>query len=112
MMLIIASLSIALATGLFAYSGQEYYKGWFEYIESDLRDKLRRLRINLKNLRRILFAWFALAGILFLILWIALGLFVLGILFAAVQICLPWYIVRRMAEKRKEQIEDQLADAS
>lgn len=110
-MLIIASLSVAAALSLFAYAGEEYYKGWFQFIESDLRDKLRRLRINMKNLRTVLFAWFAAAGLVFVLMWIALGLFVLGLLFAAVQICLPWYIVRRMAQKRKEQIEDQLADA-
>jgi tight adherence protein B len=36
---------------------------------------------------------------------------VLGLAVCALLICLPWYLVRRMAERRAEKIEDQLADA-
>ncbi|MDA1013393.1 MAG: type II secretion system F family protein [Planctomycetota bacterium] len=111
MMVILATACIAASTAMFAYAGERYYRQWFQFIESDLRDKLRRLRINMKNLRKVLIAWFSMVAVVFVILWISFGLFVLGLLFAALQICLPWYIVRRMAQKRKEQIEDQLADA-
>lgn len=111
MMEILATVFIAASCAMFAYAGERYYRQWFAFIESDLRDKLRRLRINMKNLRKVLIAWFSMVGVVFVVLWITFGLFVLGLLLAAVQICLPWYIVRRMAQKRKEQIEDQLADA-
>jgi tight adherence protein B len=36
---------------------------------------------------------------------------VIGFTLAVLLVCLPWYTLRRLAERRREQIEDQLADA-
>jgi tight adherence protein B len=64
-----------------------------------------------RNLRTLMVCWLgATAGVL-LVMWVGLGLPVLGALTSIVLFCLPWYILRRLAEQRREKIEDQLADA-
>ena len=35
----------------------------------------------------------------------------IGITVGILQVSLPWYIVRRLAQRRRQMIEDQLADA-
>lgn len=111
MELALGTLFIGTAVGLFAYAGAETYARWFALFEKDIREKLRRLRITTKRLRSYLIAWLGFVGVLFLVEWIVLDIFVLALVTASLLICLPWYIVRRMAEKRRQKIEDQLADA-
>ena len=108
---IIGSVLIGAALGLAWYSGQSIVGRAFGFIESDFRDKLRRLRRPTKNLRTLLVCWGGAVIGVSLVMWIGLGLPVLGVLLAIVLFCLPWYILRRLAEQRREQIEDQLADA-
>lgn len=81
------------------------------FIERDLRDKLRRLRISTRRLRAWLVAWGVLVASVLATFWLVLDLLVLGVVLAALMIGLPWWLVRRMARRRKEKIEDQLADA-
>ncbi|MCA9052498.1 MAG: type II secretion system F family protein [Planctomycetaceae bacterium] len=102
-------IGIALAVGL--YAGQTLLARGFAFIESDFRDKLRRLRRPTKNLRTLLVCWAGAVLGVSLVMWVGLGLPVLGVLTAIVLFCLPWYFLRRLAEQRREQIEDQLADA-
>jgi len=47
----------------------------------------------------------------FLSFLLILDSFVFALLFSGLLVAGPWYIVRRMAETRREKIEDQLADA-
>ena len=109
--LVLGTVMIGLATAGLAYAGADSYGRGLDFVESDLRDKLRRLRINTRNLRNTLIAWVAFVVGVFLVMWIALDLLILGLTIVALLVCLPWYLIRRMAEKRKEKIEDQLADA-
>jgi len=111
MELALGTLFTGLAAGLFAYAGTEYYGRWFDYVERDFRDKLRRLRIVSRRLRAWLLSWLVFVAVVLLVLWIAFDVFVLAVMTAALLISLPWYVVRRMAEKRRMKIEDQLADA-
>lgn len=111
MEILLGTIFIGLSAGMFAYAGTAYYGSWFDFFERDIRDKLRRLRINTKRLRFYLTAWLVFAAVVFLLQWIVLDILVLGLMSTALLICLPWYIVRRMAEKRRQQIEDQLADS-
>lgn len=108
---LIGTLMIGLATAGFAYAGQEYYARWFDFVERDFRDKLKRLRIRAKRLRTYLITWMIFVSIVFLTTWIVFGMFIIGITVASILFCVPWYVLRRMAEKRRVQIEDQLADA-
>lgn len=108
---LIGSVLIGLGLAVAAFAGADYYRRAFAYVEADLRDKLRRLRRPTKNLRTMLVCWLGGVFGVAIVMWVGLGLPVLGGLSAVVLICLPWYILRRMAEQRHEQIEDQLADA-
>ncbi len=108
---IIGSLLMGIGIALAIWAGSSHIQRLFLFIEDDFRDKLRRLRINAKNLRVLLVCWLgAISGVM-LVMWIGLGLPVLGFLFGLLLFCLPWYIIRRMAQDRREKIEDQLADA-
>ncbi len=108
---LLGSLFIGAAVGMLLYAGGPWFTQVFCYIEDDFRDKLKRMRVRSDNLRNLLVCWLgAVIGVL-LVMWVGLGLPVLGVLVAIVLFCLPWYLLRRMAERRKEKIEDQLADA-
>jgi tight adherence protein B len=108
---IIASLLIGAALAMCAYAGSDYFARAFAFVETDFADKLRRMRLRPRNLRAILFCWLGATAGVSIVIWIALGLPIIGLLAGCVLFCLPWFILRRMAERRKEQIEDQLADS-
>jgi len=102
---------MGLSAAVFSYAGREYYWKAIDYVESDFSDKLRRLRVSSQNLRKRLVGWSVVGVFSFLGLWLFGGSFVFGLTTAALLISLPWYLLRRIAEKRKMQIEDQMADA-
>lgn len=108
---ILGSVLIGIGLAVGAYSGRSQLLRTFAFIETDLRDKLRRLRRPTKKLRTLLVCWLGAVVGVSLVMWVGLGLPVLGLLTAMLLFCLPWYILRRLAEQRSEQIEDQLADA-
>ncbi|MBN1910617.1 MAG: type II secretion system F family protein [Pirellulales bacterium] len=107
----LACLVTAAAVGLASYSGSGYAREALDAVERDIADKLRRLRAPTRNLRPLLIAWLivlagALAGF-----WIVLDSPVFGVLTAVLLSCGPWYLLRRMAQRHRQRIEDQLADA-
>ena len=81
------------------------------YIEADLADKLRRLRAPTQRLHTYLVAWLSFTAIVFLVFWLALDNIIFGVIFSVFLLCGPWYWLRRMAEDRRQKIENQLADA-
>jgi tight adherence protein B len=107
----VGSLLIGTALAIALYSGRSLIVRAFAFIESDFRDKLRRMRRPTKNLRTMLVCWLGAVVGVSLVMWVGLGLPVLGVLTAILLFCLPWFLLRRQAELRKEKIEDQLADA-
>lgn len=109
--LLISTVLIGVATALGTYSGEPYFARGIAFVEDDLRDKLRRLRVNTRSLHKWVIAWtIAIFGGLFG-LTIGFDSLPFGVVFAILLFCVPWYQVRRMAEKRRLRIEDQLADA-
>jgi tight adherence protein B len=108
---LIGSALVGLGLALAAFAGWEHYRRAFAYVEADFRDKLRRLRRPTKNLRKWLIAWLGGVAGVTLLVWIGLGMPVLGVLLGVLMVCLPWYVLRNIAAQRREQIEDQLADA-
>jgi tight adherence protein B len=109
--LILGTALTGAAVALAAVAGEEFFSVGIAYVEDDLRDKLRRLRVNTRGLHNWIMVWAAavvggLLGFTF-----ALDSLPFGLLFAILLVCVPWYLVRRMAEKRRLRIEDQLADA-
>jgi len=102
---------MGLAAAIFGYAGSDYFVRMFNALEHDLADKLRRLRTSTKNLRKYLIVWLIVLGGMFFFFWLGLGspiFAALSVVFLAVA---PWYLLRRMAERHRQKIEDQLADA-
>lgn len=108
---VVASVLLALAFGILPYAGGDYYLRGLAFVESDIRDKLRQLRIVSPRLRHWLVFWSILVAASFFVLTVVFASFPIAIVIAALEIALPWYILKRMALKRRQQIEDQLADA-
>lgn len=109
--LFLSSGLMGLAFGLLSWAGAGHFRRGVDVVEGDFRDKLRRLRIRMPRLRQLLVSWLAFVLTVFVVLWIAFDLFFLGLLIIGLLFCLPWYVLRRKAEKRRLQIEDQMADA-
>ena len=87
------------------------YAQFVDYVEQDLADRLRTLRIVSKQLRSWINTWIAIVGATFFGLWIGVDMPAFAFLFAVLMCAAPWYIVRNLAQKRRAKIEDQLADA-
>ena len=111
MLLILGTISIGLAVAVLAYAGGENYTQGLDFVEADFRDKLRRLRVAAPRLRTYLIAWLSLVLAVLASMSVVLNLPLIGLTVALLLVCLPWYVLRRMAEARRIKIEDQLADA-
>src|SRR4029079_13270722 len=106
-----SSVFVGSAAALGAYAGRDVLGNGFAWIERDVGDKLRALRIAPRSLRQMLVAWLLAIGGIFLVLGLAVQSPLLPLAICAVLACLPWYVVRRLAQRRRLAIEDQLADA-
>ncbi len=107
----LGTLSMGLAGGFAGYAGAEYLALMFAAVERDVADKLRRLRTSARNVRKYLIAWLALMGCAFVGCWLGLGSLVFAVLIVAFMAAAPWYLLRRLSERHRQRIEDQLADA-
>lgn len=107
----ISSVLIGLACGILPYGAEDYYGRGVDLVEADIRDKLRHLRIPAKNLRRWLHAWTVFVVATLLTLSVVFSSLPLALTISCLLVCLPWYVVRKKAERRRQMIEDQLADA-
>jgi tight adherence protein B len=103
--------SVGLATAIAGYAGSGYLMRAFDAVERNLAGKLRRLRVSRRHLRNCLVGWLAAAGLAFVGCWLALGSPVFALLTVVLIAAAPWHLLRRMAERRRQKIEDQLADA-
>ena len=110
-MMLAGSVCLGLAIAVAAFFGRGYFGWLLGAVEADLADKLRRLRASTKNLHAYLVVWqIAIAGTFLGMLFVAESL-VFAVLLSAFLLAAPWYLLRRMAERRRRKIEDQLADA-
>ncbi len=106
-----ASLAIGLAVAVAAYGGRGYFALALDAVERDLAEKLRRLRVSTRSLRKYLLVWLIAIGCTFTGIFIALASPLLGLMVAVFLACAPWYLLRRMAARHRHKVEDQLADA-
>jgi tight adherence protein B len=102
-------IGLGIAVGVFTLG--DHLGRLFLWIEADFADKLRRLRAPVANLRTYLLLWIILVIALFLVFWLIVDNLVFAILSAIFLLAAPWYVLRRMAERRRRKIEEQLADA-
>jgi len=98
----------AVAALVFALR-HDYGRG-IDYVERDLHDKLRSLRMDTSKLRAYLHLWVGLIAVIFFTLAILYHNVPFALVAIALLSCAPWYIIRRMAFKRRNKIEEQLAD--
>lgn len=102
-------MGTAVGWGYFALRGQ--FNRALDAVENDLAEKLRRLRASTRGLRRWIGFWLMAVAAVFFTFWLLLDNLVFGALGAVFLMAGPWWLVRRMAERRRRRIEDQLADA-
>jgi Flp pilus assembly protein TadB len=110
-LLLTGTALIGLSVATLSIAGRDWFARGLGFIEDDLRDKLRRLRVSTRSLHKWVIAWVLAIVAALLGFTIGAGSLPFGIMFAVMLVCVPWYVVRRMAEKRRWRIEDQLADA-
>lgn len=109
--LYLGSLSVAAAIALGAWSGGDLLLATAAAIERDIAEKLRRLRASTEKLRAILVAWVGVTAVVFFIFWHVLASPVFAVLASAFLLAAPWYLLQRAAERRRQKVEDQMADA-
>ena len=105
--------SSMMATGIAvgALAGRSTYSQAIDFVEDDLKDKLRRLRLRTDSLRKYMVSWSIVVAVTAAVLLVAAGSLVFSVTAAVLLVSLPWYVLRRLAENRRLLIEDQLADA-
>lgn len=108
---VVCSLAFGACVAGAAWFGREAFLAALDYVEHDLRDRMRSLRIVPKQLRAWLYMWLVGVTAVFCTMWLAFDMVVLGGLLALLLSTGPWYVVRRLSQARREKIEDQLADA-
>lgn len=106
-----STLFIGLAVAIGSYASSGYVLMAMDAVERDIADKLRRLRTSSAHLRGYLLGWLAAIGCTFLGLWLGFDNLIFAALMSAFLAAAPWYLLRRMAERHRQRIEDQLADA-
>lgn len=107
----LGNTAIGFAVGIASYAGGDYIMQGFEAIERDLTDKLRRLRASTRRVRKYLAGWLILTGCVFVGIWLGLDSLIFATMTVVFMAAAPWYLLRRMAERHRQKIEDQLADA-
>ncbi|MCE9544344.1 MAG: type II secretion system F family protein [Planctomycetia bacterium] len=108
---LISTTLIGTAVGLGAYAIEPYYGRALDFMERDFGEKLRRMQFPIRSLRRTLIVWTVALGMTFVGTWLFAQSLVFAVLGTAIFLCGPWFLLRRMAEKHRLRIEDQLADA-
>lgn len=104
-------LAIGLSVALVVYCGKEHLARALDAVQRDLTDKLRRLHLPAQRLRTHLLVWVGATAVAFVALGLGAGSWIFAVLAAVLLLGTPWYVLRRMAQRRKQKIEDQLADA-
>jgi len=107
----LGSLAIGMAMAALSYAGGGYFALALDALERDMADKLRRLRASTGNLRKYLIGWLIAVVCAFFGVWLGLNSLVFAMLVLVFLSAAPWYLLRRMAERHRQKIEDQLADA-
>ncbi|MEC9010042.1 MAG: type II secretion system F family protein [Planctomycetota bacterium] len=108
---VLGSSMIATGIAVGALAGRSTYSQAIDFVEDDLTDKLRRLRLRTDSLRKYLVSWTIVVSVTAAVLLVVAGSLIFAVTAAVLLVSLPWYVLRRLAETRRLLIEDQLADA-
>ncbi len=108
---LLASLFVGMAVAAAGWAASDYLAAALDAAERDVADKLRRLRAPTRNVRKYLVVWLIIMACVFFGCWLGLDSMIFAVLAAVFLAATPWYLLRRMAERHRQRIEDQLADA-
>lgn len=106
---LILSTVMGAAAGAVSWASRDWVGTLIDHIESDVREKLRGMRIAAPHLRYYLATWLYVMVTTLIGLWFGYGNPVFALLAVTLMGPLPWHLLARMAERRRLQIEDQLA---
>jgi len=106
-----ACLFTGLAVAALALFCRDYFARALDAVERDMAEKLRRLRVSTRKLRRYLILWLVVIGGVFFGFFVVVDSILFAVLASVLLLFVPWYLLRRMAERHRLKIEDQLADA-
>jgi tight adherence protein B len=109
--LLLCSLTFGLAVAGAVALNQSNYIAGVDYLEGVLRERLRAFAIAPAQLRRWIHTWLAASVAVFAAVALALHNVPFALFCAVVLSLGPWYLIRSMHAKRRQKIEDQLADA-
>ena len=108
---LLGSLFIGMAVAAAGWAASDYLAQALDAAERDIADKLRRLRASARNVRKYLVVWLIVMASVFFGCWFWLESPIFAVLAIVFLAAAPWYLLRRMAERHRQRIEDQLADA-
>jgi tight adherence protein B len=108
---LLGSVAFGLAVAVASFTGRPYFNAALDAVQRNIAEKLHRLRMSTKNLRKRIVVWLIVVGCVFLGIWLFLDSFVFALLALAILTAAPWYFLRRMAAQHRERLENQLADA-
>lgn len=107
--ILVISAIMGAAIGFFAWASRDSVGSVLDFVEADVREKLREMRIQTPRLRYYLASWLYLIVLAFILLWFGYGSPIFALLAVVLMGPLPWYLLRRMAQRRRQRIEEQLA---
>jgi tight adherence protein B len=108
---VIATLLWGAAVALAVIAGEDFLRRGVGAIETDLKGQLRRLRLPTRSAGSWVRGWIIVCVVAGLATTVAMASIWAGLVVALAVAAIPWLVIRRIAEKRRVQIEDQLADA-
>ena len=109
--MLIVCLITGVCVAVAAFVGRHGFYQLLDLIEQDFADRLRSLRIKPNRLRAWIHVWLGIAVALFCAIWLATDTVALALSTFLLLAAGPWFLIRRWAIRRREKIEDQLADA-
>lgn len=109
--ILISSALLGLSVALLSWAGDPYYTQGLDRAEGAFREKLKRLRVYPRHLRASIIAWCSFVVGHFLLMALVFDIPIIGLVLSMLLLGVPWYLVKRWAERRRELIEDQLADS-
>jgi len=100
---------MAAAAGAASWFSRDLVGSGLDVIERQVNVELKAMRVTTPHLRKYLAGWIYVIVITFLLFWFGYGSLVFAILSAVLMGPLPWYILKSMAQRRRDKIEEQLA---
>lgn len=107
--ILVYSSIMAAAAGAFSWFSRDLVGEMLNGIESDIRYKLKAMRISTPNLRQYLTAYVYVLILVFLVIWIGYDSLIFALLALALLGPLPYFLLHKAAVERRQKIEDQLS---